>query len=49
MLSQALEEGTNRSNMCYQVGVHHNDIVKVALDLFQTPIVFIDNLDEPPR
>ena len=49
MRSKAFEEGANRPNMRYRVGIEHDDIVKVSCHLFQALDHLIDYLDEPPR
>ena len=47
MFSQAFEEGANRLNMRYRIGIEHNDIVEVSRQLLKS--LLIDHLDEPPR
>ena len=49
MLSKASEEGANRPNMRYWVGVELDDIVELSFHLFQALDHPIDDLDEPPR
>ena len=48
MLSKAFEEGVNRLDMCYRIGIEHNDI-KVCRHLVQVLDHLIDHLDQPPR
>ena len=48
MLLKAFEEGANRPNMRYRVGIEHDDIVEVSYHLFQALGHLIDDLDEPP-
>ena len=49
MLSKALEEGANRLDMSYRIGIEPNDIVEVCRHLFQVLNHLIDHLHEPPR
>ena len=49
MLSKAFEEGANRVDMCYRIGIEHNDIVDVGRHLLKILKHLIDHLDEPPR
>ena len=49
VLSKVFEEGANRPNMRYQVGIGHDDIIEVSCLLFQVLDHLIDDLDEPPR
>ena len=34
MLSKAFEEGANRLDMCYWIGIEDNDVVEVCRNLF---------------
>ena len=49
VLSKAFEEGANRPNMRYRVGVEHDDIVEVSCHLCQALDNLIENRYEPPR
>ena len=49
MLSKAFEEWTNSLDMCYRIGIEHNDIVEVSRHLFKVIDHLIDHLDKPPR
>ena len=49
VLSKAFEEGANRPNMRYQVGIEHDGIIEVSYPLFQVLDHLIDYLDKLPR
>ena len=49
MLSQAIEDGANRLDMRYRIGIEHTDIVEVRSHLCHALGRLIDHLKEPPK
>ena len=49
MLSKAFEEGANRLDMCYRIGIELSDIVEVCRNLFQALDHFVDHFYKLPR
>ena len=48
MLSEAFEEGVNRLDMRYRIGIEHNDIVEVYCHLFKSLITLLITLTNHP-